>query len=77
MGALDSAAIRRTAGVPQSDPGPLLNRVVVKIRSRVEYPFRVLMRRFGYTKVALPGLAKNTRRIVGLFALINLYMARR
>ena len=47
------------------------------IRAQVEHPFRVLKRQFGYTKVRYRGLAKNTVQIVTLFALSNLWMARR
>jgi IS5 family transposase len=47
------------------------------IRAKVEHPFRVLKRQFGYTKVRYRGLKKNTAQIVTLFALSNLWMARR
>ena len=47
------------------------------IRARVEHPFRVLKRQFGFTKVRYRGLKKNTAQIVTLFALSNLWMARR
>jgi transposase, IS5 family len=47
------------------------------IRAKVEHPFRVLKRQFGYTRVRYRGLAKNTAQIVTLFALSNLWMARR
>jgi IS5 family transposase len=47
------------------------------IRAKVEHPFRVLKRQFGYAKVRYRGLAKNTAQIVTLFALSNLWMARR
>jgi len=43
----------------------------------VEHPFRVLKRQFGFTKVRYRGLAKNTARLHVLFALANLYLARR
>jgi transposase, IS5 family len=48
-----------------------------KMRARVEHPFRVLKRQFGYQKVRYRGLAKNTAQIFTLFALSNLWMARR
>lgn len=48
-----------------------------RIRAKVEPPFRVLKRQFGFTKVRYRGLAKNTAQIVTLFALGNLWMARR
>jgi IS5 family transposase len=43
----------------------------------VERPFRVIKRQFGYVKVRYKGLAKNTGQIMTLFALSNLWMARR
>jgi transposase, IS5 family len=30
------------------------------VRAKVEHPFRVIKRQFGYTKVRYRGLAKNT-----------------
>ena len=47
------------------------------IRARVEHPFRVIKRQFGLTKVRFRGLAKNTVHVITLFALSNLWMARR
>ncbi len=56
----------------------LLYRMKRKIESaKVEHPFRVIKRQFGYTKVRFRGLAKNTAQLVTLFALSNLWMARR
>jgi IS5 family transposase len=47
------------------------------VRAKVEHPFRVIKRQFDYTKVRFRGLAKNTAQMVTLFALSNLWMARR
>src|SRR5215207_2619492 len=47
------------------------------IRARVEHPFRVIKRQFGLLKVRFRGLAKNTAHVITLFALSNLWMARR
>ncbi len=47
------------------------------IRAKVEHPSRVLKRQFGFTKLRYRGLFKKTCRIVTLFALSNLWMARR
>lgn len=47
------------------------------VRSKVEHPFRVLKREFGFQKIRIKGLAKNTAQILTLFALSNLWMARR
>ena len=46
------------------------------IRAKVEHPFRVSKRQFGFTKVRYRGLAKNTAQLGTLFALSNLWMAR-
>jgi hypothetical protein len=54
-----------------------LEQVKARIRAKVEHPFRVIKRQFGYTKVKYRGLAKNTANLVTLFALSNLWMARR
>jgi len=47
------------------------------IRAKVEHPFRVIKHQFGFTKMRYRGLAKNTAQLVTLFALSNLWMARR
>jgi transposase, IS5 family len=47
------------------------------LRAKVEHPFRVIKRQFGYTKVRYRGLAKNAAQMYTLFALSNLWMARR
>ena len=47
------------------------------VRAKVEHPFRVIKRQFGLAKVRFRGLAKNTAHVVTLFALSNLWMARK
>lgn len=47
------------------------------IRAKVEHPFRVIKRQFGLAKVRFKGLAKNTAHVITLFALSNLWMARK
>ena len=47
------------------------------VRAKVEHPFRVIKRQFGLTKVRFKGLAKNTAHVITLFALSNLWMARK
>ncbi|MCL1550781.1 IS5 family transposase [Xanthomonas nasturtii] len=47
------------------------------VRAKVEHPFRVIKRQFGYTKVRYRGLAKNTAQVMTLFALSNLWMKRK
>jgi len=54
-----------------------LEKLKAGIRAKVEHPFRVIKRQFGFTKVKYKGLAKNTANVVTLFALSNLWMARK
>ncbi len=54
-----------------------LERIKASIRAKVEHPFRVIKRQFGHVKVRYRGLAKNTAQLNTLFALSNLWMARR
>ncbi|CAN6484254.1 unnamed protein product [Victoria cruziana] len=54
-----------------------LERLKASIRAKVEHPFRVIKRQFGYVKVRYRGLAKNTAQLHTLFALSNLWMVRR
>lgn len=46
------------------------------IRAKVEHPFRVVKRQFGFVRVRYRGLKKNTAQLVTLFALTNLWMVR-
>lgn len=46
------------------------------VRAKVEHPFRVIKRQFGFVKVRYRGLKKNTAQLVTLFALSNLWMVR-
>ena len=46
------------------------------IRAKVEHPFRVVKRQFGFVKVRYRGLTKNTAQLFTLFALSNLWMVR-
>jgi len=48
-----------------------------QVRAKVEHPFRVIKRQFGYTKVRFRGLAKNIAQQATLFALSNLWMVRK
>ena len=54
-----------------------LEQTKASIRAKVEYPFRVIKRQFGYVKVKYRGLAKNTANLMTLFALSNLWMVRK
>ncbi len=50
--------------------------IKASIRAKVEHPFRVIKRQFGFVKVRYRGLRKNTAQLTTLFALSNLWMAR-
>jgi len=52
-------------------------RAKASLRAKVEHPFRVIKRQFGYVKVRYRGLAKNTAQVLTLFALSNLWMKRK
>ncbi len=54
----------------------VLEKLKAGIRAKVEHPFRVVKRQFGYAKVRYRGLKKNTAQLVTLFALSNLWMVR-
>ena len=54
-----------------------IEKIKASVRAKVEHPFRVINRQFGHVKVRYRGLAKNTAQILTLFALGNLWMARR
>lgn len=54
-----------------------INRSRSRIRARVEHPFNVVKRLWGFTKVRYRGVAKNLAKAYTLFALANLYLVRR
>ena len=71
---------KRRALDKQSPWGNLIDKaeqLKASVRAKVEHPFRVLKCQFGFTKVRYKGLAKNTAQLVTLFALGNLWMARK
>jgi transposase, IS5 family len=55
----------------------LINRSRSRIRARVEHPFNVVKRLWGFTEVRYRGIAKNLVKAYSLFALANLYLLRR
>lgn len=46
------------------------------VRAKVEHPFRVIKRQFGFVKVRYRGLKRNTAQLYTLFALSTLWMVR-
>jgi len=53
-----------------------LEHVKARIRAKVEHPFRVIKRQFGFVKVRYRELMNSTAQLHTLFALSNLWMAR-
>ena len=47
-----------------------------RVRAKVEHPFRILKRIFGFTKVRYRGIGKNHQWLCAAFALVNLYQHR-
>jgi len=71
---------KRRALYKNSPWGSLLDKaeqLKASVRAKVEHPFRVIKCQFGFTKVRYKGLAKNTAQLMTLFALSNVWMARR
>jgi len=54
-----------------------INRIIAKVRARVEHPFRVIKRQSGYIKTRYRSLAKDRAQLFTLFALGNLFLVRR
>jgi len=52
-------------------------RLKAGVHAKVEHLFRVIKQPFDYSKVRYRGLHKNTSRLTMLFALSNLWMARK
>lgn len=53
------------------------NEVAPEIRAKVEHPFRVIKRQYGFMKVRFKRLAKNTGQVLTLFALADLWLVRK
>jgi len=53
------------------------NRTKSRVRAKVEWPFRILKRVFGFTRVRYRGLKKNHEWLPAAFALVNLYQHRK
>ena len=54
-----------------------INRIISMVRAKVEHPFRVIKRQFGYVRTRYRGLARNRAQLFTLFALGNLFLVRR
>jgi IS5 family transposase len=72
---MTSRRVKTKAGVDEVEKGK--NRTKARVRSKVEWPFRILKRIFGFTKVRYRGLKKNHEWLLAAFALVNLYQHRK
>lgn len=54
-----------------------VEKVKAPSRVKVEHPYRVVMRQFGYVKTRFRGVAKNTAQLSKLCALSNRWRVRR
>ena len=62
---------------PLSGVDKATNKTKSKVRAKVEHPFLVLKRVFGFRKVRYRGLEKNATRLFVACGLVNLHMVRR
>ena len=69
--------VKAIADVQLRDLNERIEHIKASIRAAVEHPFRVIKRQFGHTKARYRGLAKNGAQVTTLFALANLWMARK
>ena len=68
---------RGTKKNPLTEAWKEINRSRSRVRSRVEHPFHVVKRLWGFTKVRYRGLRKNAVRAYAALALANLYLVRK
>jgi len=72
---MTSRRVKTRAGVDEAEKRK--NRTKARVRAKVEWPFRVLKRVFGFVKVRYRGLKKNHEWLCAAFALVNLYQNRK
>ena len=53
------------------------NRTKARVWAKVEWPFHILKRVFGFTKVRYRGLKKSHEWLCAVFTLVNLYQNRK
>jgi IS5 family transposase len=75
-GPIWATPFKRKAGARLTAEQEDANRWLASLRARVEHPFRVVKRQFGYLKVRYRGLFKNGQQLFTLFALANVYRMR-
>jgi IS5 family transposase len=67
---------RALPDTPEGRVDGLIETAKAHIRAKVEHPFRVMKRQFGFQKTRLRGMLKNRCKVNMLAALANLFMAR-
>ena len=72
---MTSRRVKTKSGVDEAEKRK--NRTKARVRAKVEWPFRVLKRVFGFVKVRYRGLKKNHQWLCAAFALVNLYQNRK
>ena len=72
---MTSRRVKTKAGVDEAEK--LRNRTKARVRAKVEWPFRIVKRVFGFTKVRYRGLKKNHEWLCAAFAAANVYKNRK
>ena len=67
---------RALPDTPEGRVDDLIETAKAHVRAKVEHPFRVIKRQFGFQKTRLRGMLKNGCKVKKLAALSNLFMAR-
>jgi IS5 family transposase len=67
---------RALPNTPEGRVDDLIETAKAHFRAKVEHPFRVIKRQFGFQKTRLRGMLKNGCKVKVLAALSNLFMAR-
>jgi len=67
---------RALPDTPEGRLDDLIETAKAHIRAKVEHPFRVIKRQFGFQKTRLRGMIKNRCKVSVLAALSNLFMVR-
>ena len=74
--ALRQGKRRALPDTPEGRLDDLIETAKAHIRAKVEHPFRVIKRQFGFQKTRLRGMIKNRCKVNVLAALANLFMVR-
>jgi IS5 family transposase len=72
---MTSRRVKTKAGVDEEEKRK--NRTKARVRAKVEWPFRLVKRVFGFTKVRYRGLKKNHEWLCAAFAAANIYQHRK